>query len=221
LELVQGQTHFVNNTLYFCHTSCDLLNAGTVQSQFTTIAKWVEEHPYDVITILIGNGDFIGVGNFTQPIHDSGLGRWLYTPPVAPMGLILWPTLSQMILKQTRVVIFMDYNANQTQVPYILDEFSQIWETTFSPIDPNFPCTQQRPPGLTDQEAKMRLYMANHNLNVQANLLGNTILVPNFATINQTNAVSGNSSLGVMMNTCIGRSILIDRCTGNGLIRSS
>ena len=202
LRVVQGQTHSVNNTLYFCHTSCDLLNVGTVLSQFTTIAKWVEAHPYDVITILIGNGDFVGVGNFTGPIQDSGLGKWVYTPPVVPMSLDSWPTLSEMILKQTRVVIFMDYNANQMQVPYILDEFSQLWETTFSPTDPAFPCNQQRPPSLSDQDAKTRMYMANHNLNVQASLLGTTLLVPNLATINQTNGVSGNASLGAMVNTC-------------------
>jgi hypothetical protein len=107
-----------------------------------------------------------------------------------------------MILKQTRVVIFMDYDANQMQVPYILDEFSQLWETTFSPTDPTFPCNQQRPPSLSDQDAKTRMYMANHNLNVQVALFGTTILVPNFATLNQTNAVSGNASLGAMLDTC-------------------
>jgi hypothetical protein len=110
-----------------------------------------------------------------------------------------------MILKHTRVVVFMDYSADQTKVPYILDEFSQLWETPFSPTDPTFPCNQQRPPDLSDVDAKKRMYMANHNLNVPASLFGSTLLVPNTATINQTNSISGNSSLGAMVDTCKGK----------------
>jgi hypothetical protein len=205
VEVVQAQTHYVNKTMYFCHTSCDLLNAGTVESQFIEIAKWVEEHPYDVVSILIGNGDFVPVGNFTAPIESSGLLKYVYTPPVVPMGLDSWPTLAQMILSQKRVVVFMDYQANQTKAPYILDEFSQLWETPFSPTNPLFPCDQQRPPNLSDDDASKRMYMANHNLNVEATLFGSTLLLPNSAALNLTNAVTGTSSLGEMSNTCKGK----------------
>lgn len=48
IRMLQGQTHFVNGTVYYCHTSCDLLNAGTAESYFTDIARWVQRHPYDV-----------------------------------------------------------------------------------------------------------------------------------------------------------------------------
>lgn len=109
--------------------------------------------------------------------------------------------------------MFMDYNANQTEVPYILDEFSQLWETPFSPTDTAFPCTQQRPPNLSDEDAAQRLYMANHNLNVQATLLGSTLLVPNTADLNQTNAVGGYTSLGAMSGNCTGKfDMLVMKC---------
>ena len=196
--------------MYFCHTTCDLLNAGTVESFFAQIATWVAAHPYDVVTILIGNGDFVNVGNYTDPIEKSGLLKWVYTPPLVPMALDSWPTLSEMILKQTRVVIFMDYDANQIEVPYILDEFSQLWETAFSPTDPTFPCDSQRPPSLSNSDAENRMYMANHNLNVAVTLFGDTILVPDTPALNQTNAVSGNTSLGQMSNTCIGKTFAIE-----------
>jgi hypothetical protein len=122
------------------------------------------------------------------------------------MALSAWPTLGEMILSQKRVVIFMDYNANQTAVPYIIDEFTNAWETPFSPTDPNFPCTVQRPPNRPRDESADRLMIANHNLNAQISLLGASILVPNTAIINQTNAVNGSGSLGAMAETCHSKS---------------
>lgn len=204
IRMLSTESHYVNGTIYLCHTNCDILNMGTLESMLIEVTAWVEAHPYDVVTLLLVNSDFIAVENYTAPITNSGLIRYLYRPSQIPMTLDSWPTLSEMILSQQRVVIFMDYQANQTSVPYILDEFSQMWETPFSPTDPNFPCTQQRPPGISAEQAQSRLYLANHNLNTPVDLLGASILVPNTASINQTNAVSGNGSLGVMAQTCDG-----------------
>lgn len=205
IRMLQGQTHRVNNTMYYCHTSCDLLNAGTAQAYFADITSWVKTHPYDVVTILIGNGDYVGVGNFTSPLESSGLAAYAYTPPKIPMSLDDWPTLSQMILTGKRVVIFMDYDANPTQVPYILDQFSQLWETPFNPTDQTFPCTVQRPPGINKNQSESRMYMLNHNLNTEISLLGTSILVPNLPALNVTNNVSGFGSLGLSANQCTGK----------------
>ena len=177
-----------------------------MESYLTEVTRWVADHPYDVVTIVIGNADFIGVGNFTAPIQKSGIARYLYVPRKIPMGLDDWPTLSQMILTQKRVVMFMDYNANQTQVPYILDQFSQMWETPFSPTNTSFPCTVQRPPGISDDQARSRLYLANHNLNTQISFAGFNLLVPNTVALNVTNNVTGFGSLGLMANQCTGGS---------------
>ncbi|MCJ1243435.1 hypothetical protein MMC30_000632 [Trapelia coarctata] len=204
IRMLQGQTHVVNGTVYYCHTSCSLLNAGTAESYFATIATWLAANPYEVITLLIGNGDYIPVQNFTAPLESSGLAKYAFTPPVIPMGLSVWPTLGELILTNQRVVIFMDYKANQIIVPYILDEFSQLWETPFDPTDESFPCTVQRPPGLNDEQARGRMYMANHNLNIDLTIFGNEILVPAIAKLPQTNAVSGYGSLGLAARNCAG-----------------
>ena len=205
IRMLQGQTHWVNNTIFYCHTSCNLLNAGTAQEYFTNISQWISTHPYDVISILIGNADFVGVGNYTQPLEASGLAKWAYVPPKIPMGMEDWPTLSELILTQKRAVIFMDYNANQTQVPYILDEFSQIWETPFSPTNASFPCTEQRPPDLPRQDAEKRMYLANHNLNTEISFGGVSLLVPTTTLLNRTNAVNGSGSLGATADECAGK----------------
>ncbi|MCJ1403452.1 hypothetical protein MMC11_006675 [Xylographa trunciseda] len=202
IRMLQGQTHIVNNTVHFCHTSCELLNAGPAEAYFANVTTWLAENPNDVVTILIANGDYVLVENFTNPIESSGLSKYAYVPSIIPMNLIDWPTLGELILKNQRAVIFMDYNANQTTVPYILDEFSQMWETPFDPTNQTFPCVLQRPPGISNTQAMERMYLANHNLNIPLNLLGDTILVPDIALLNETNAASGYGSLGLAANNC-------------------
>ncbi|KAG9785242.1 PLC-like phosphodiesterase, partial [Aureobasidium melanogenum] len=191
IRMLQFQAHLVNGTMYLCHTSCDLLNAGTLESYLTTVTKWLRAHPHDVITILMGNYDVVDPFNFTSPVTQSGLIDFVYTPPTVPMSLDSWPTLAEMILTNKRAVVMLDYNANQTAIPWLLDEFSNMWETPFSPTDRDFPCTAQRPPDRSRDQRLDRMYMANHNLNLQVSLAGISLLVPFFTLLNETNAVTG------------------------------
>ena len=99
-----------------------------------------------------------------------------------------------MILSNNRVVMFMDYYANQDSVPYIMEEFTHMWETPFSPQNPDFPCTIERPPELDSKEAHENfMYIANHNLNIAVELGAITgsadepFLIPNTAQLNNTN----------------------------------
>lgn len=204
IRMLQFQVHKPNasSPLLLCHTSCDLLNAGTLVNYLTTVREWLDRNPYDVVTILMGNYDFLDPGNFTDPIYNSGMSRYLYTPPSVPMSLSDWPTLSEMILAQRRAVVMLDYQANQTAIPWLLDEFANMWETPFSPTDRNFPCTVQRPPGQAAKISQNRMYMANHNLNVDLTIGGSSILIPAFTLLNETNAVTGYGSAGVMSLNC-------------------
>lgn len=159
---VQGQVHPLNGTLRYCHTSCDLLNAGTVVDYLTRVVNWINDNPFQVVTLVIANGDYVDVKEFVDPIETSGLAQLAYIPENRTMTYKEWPTLSDLILKNKRAIIFMDYQANETEVPYILDEFTYMWETKFSQTDPSFPCNVDRPPDVGGWMDKM--YMANHNL---------------------------------------------------------
>ena len=205
IRLLQAQMHFVNNTPHFCHTSCDLLDAGPITTWLTSVYDWVATHPYDIVTIILENGDYKPVAEYVPFIESTGLTKYTYVPPKIPMAADDWPTLESMILAGKRVVLFMDYNANQTAVPWILDEFSQLWETPFDQTDRSFPCTTQRPPNLSEDQAKGRMYMTNHNLNYEIQLLGNDILVPYIPLLGTTNNVSGNGSLGEGVSDCVKR----------------
>ncbi|KXS96970.1 hypothetical protein AC578_5535 [Pseudocercospora eumusae] len=194
IRMLQGQVHWENNTMWNCHTSCSELNAGPWQDELETLRDWLQSHPYDVVTILIGNSDTTDVENFVPAITNAGLLPYVYEPAYVPQYRSQWPTLGEMIIKNQRLVIFMDYEADQSRVPYILDEFTHMWETPFSPVNQSFPCTIQRPPDLNETLARENyMYMANHNLNTAVDLSsiglgsGDTILIPNTAEINLTN----------------------------------
>jgi hypothetical protein len=210
--MLQGQTHLVNGTLYYCHTTCDLLNAGTVEDYLREVTDWVRDHPFDVITIIIGNGDYqlkdaqgnplVTSQNYVDPIEKSGLLPFIYQPPKTAMTREDWPTLSELIFKGKRVIVFIDYNFDTDAVPYMLWEFYNMWETPYSPTDINFLCTVSRPEGLNQNQTENMMYMANHNLNVQVSIAGANLLIPNTVDINSTNGLNGTGSLGLMANSC-------------------
>ena len=157
---------------------------------------WLRQHPYDVVTWLISNSDFVDVEKYVPAIQNSGVAQFLYEPKYVPQHRDQWPTLAEMIISGKRLVLFMDYKANQSAVPYILDQYTHIWETPFSPTNQSFPCTIAGPPGLSDEKARDKfMYLANHNLNTAVDIsaiLGSgsgdqVILIPNTAEINKTN----------------------------------
>ncbi|OAA68655.1 PLC-like phosphodiesterase, TIM beta/alpha-barrel domain protein [Niveomyces insectorum RCEF 264] len=208
VRFLQAQMQWPTNASvpHFCHTSCDLLDAGPITDWLGEVAHWVAHHPYDVVTVLLGNGNYSTPDRYAPLIASTGLPQYAYVPPHKPMALDDWPTLETMILRGTRVVLLLDYMADETAYPWLLDEFTYLWETPFDPLidagDP-LPCTVQRPPGLPTEDAVHdRLYLLNHNLNVEVSLLGMTFLIPTVAIADQINAVAGPHSLGDAAAQC-------------------
>lgn len=207
VRFLQAQIQWPTNgtTPHFCHTSCDMLDAGPITDWLRQVRDWVAAHPYDVVTILLGNGNYSTPDLYYPFIKDSGILQYIYTPAVVPLARDDWPTLAQLILSGQRVIMFLDYVANQTAFPWLLDEFTHMWETPFDPVDDAFPCTVQRPPELAKEKARNeRLYVMNHNLNVEVSLLGQAILVPAVSRLNVTNGVEGEGSLGMAAGNCRG-----------------
>jgi hypothetical protein len=164
------------------------------------VVAWLNDNPYEVIAIMMGNNNGHDTKNaatdYVEPFKNSGILDYIWTPSAPSLNLTDWPTLGEMILKNERVVAMIDYNADQNAVPWLLNEFDYQWQTPFSPTDPAFPCTEQRPPNQAEDVSRNRMYMMNHNLNVQLPFQGMDILVPAYGLLDQINAVSGNASLG-------------------------
>ncbi|KAM0333049.1 hypothetical protein ACHAQA_001706 [Verticillium albo-atrum] len=205
VRMLQAQIQYAENDTepHFCHTSCDMLDAGPITEWLTTVKDWVASHPFDVVTIVLGNGNYSTPDKYAPYIESTGILQYVYQPPVRPMRLDDWPSLSNMIIRGQRVVMFMDYMADQEKYPWLLDEFSQMWETPFNPQDRDFPCTVQRPPDLSSEKARDRLYLFNHNLNAEYNLFGSSVLVPAVSLLDETNNVTGYGSLGVNTQGCV------------------
>ncbi|KAI1284005.1 PLC-like phosphodiesterase [Xylaria sp. FL0933] len=205
VRFLQAQIQWPSNDTkpHFCHTSCDILDAGPITDWLTTVKDWVARHPFDVVTILLGNGNYSTPSLYVPYIEQSGILRYVYTPPYVPMNVSSWPTLTDMILSGGRVVMFMDYMANQTEYPWLLDEFSQMWETPFDPVDNSFPCDVSRPPNLAPPDAENRLSLINHNLNTDLSILGVDLLVPARTELNITNNANGTGSLGLSADKCL------------------
>lgn len=61
VRLLSGQVHKANGTgndaWHLCHSSCDLLDAGTLENWLSEIKTWMDANTNDVVTLLLVNSD--------------------------------------------------------------------------------------------------------------------------------------------------------------------
>lgn len=196
IRLLQVQAHNNNGQIYLCHTSCSLYNGGPLQDYLTTVKTWMNLNPNDVVTILIVNIDNLPASQYASVYVAAGVDQMSYSPSNASLSASSWPTLNSMITAGTRLVTFMDNAANFASVPYIIDEFTNVWETAFDITNiALFDCTVNR----SKADPTTSMFLINHFLDTST--LG--ILVPDVANANVTNAVSGSGSLGQEVSACL------------------
>ncbi|KAF8807790.1 PLC-like phosphodiesterase [Phlegmacium glaucopus] len=195
IRMLQMQAHDQNGIIQLCHTSCGLYNGGTLQDYLQTVKAWMDANPNEVLSLLIVNIDDLSPTRYDPIFRSVGLDTLSFAPTSSPIAAANWPTLGSMIDSGKRLVTFLDNAADLTSVPYLLDEFTNIWETAFNVIDTTFDCNVNRTKGDTSTQ----MYLINHFLDKL--LLGQP--VPNVGSLNQTNAVSGTGSLGDQTITCL------------------
>jgi len=150
-----------------------------------------------VLSILIVNINNLGPSAFDDVYKAVGLNTVSYAPPNSVTEAANWPTLGSMIDAGTQLVTFLDNGANTAVVPYLIDEFTNIWETRFDVTnDTTFDCSVNRSKG----DSSTEMYLINHFLD--------TVVVfgepsPDIAALAQTNGVSGTNSLGAQVDICL------------------
>jgi len=196
IRLLQVQAHNSSGQIELCHTDCALYDGGTLQNYLSTVKTWLDSNPNDVVSLLIVNIDNLPVSQYASVFTAAGVVSLSYSPPSASIPASGWPTLSSMIAAGTRLVTFMDNAADFTTVPYIIDEFTNIWESAFDITDPAlFNCQVNR----SKADTSTSMFLINHFLdNI---VLG--ALIPDVTQANVTNAVSGVGSLGLEVSTCV------------------
>ncbi|MCJ1302167.1 hypothetical protein MMC08_004970 [Hypocenomyce scalaris] len=200
IRFLQAQSHVDPfGSLSLCHTSCFLLDAGSVESYLITVKAWLDANPNEVLTLLLTNGDNVNVSMFDAAFTSSGIKSYAFVPASSPNTLLFdaWPTLQELITGGTRLVLFLDYGASPATYPYILDEFSYFFETPYDTTDPTFPeCSLNRPAGASPDG---RMYIINHFLDLD--ILG--VDIPDNAADETTNAATGPGSIGAQSDLCI------------------
>jgi len=147
-----------------------------------------------VVSLLIVNSDGFKPTDYDTVFKAAGLNTLSYSPPSANISVGSWPSLGSLIDAGTRLITFMDAGADFTSVPYIIDEFTNVWETAFDVTDTTFDCNVNRTNGVPSSQ----MYLINHFLDKV--ILGQP--APDPGSANVTNGVSGTGSLGLQVQTC-------------------
>ncbi|KAL8807824.1 MAG: hypothetical protein Q9182_000473 [Xanthomendoza sp. 2 TL-2023] len=193
VRLLTAQVHENNGTWHLCHTDCSLLDAGTLQTWLVTIKKWLDRNPNDVVTILLVNYDHATASALDGEFEAAAIKSYAYAPTSTNAAPTSWPTLNDLISEGKRLVTFVADLTPSTTAPYLLDEFTFIFENPYSVTSlSNFSCTVQRPEIIQGQSSVAvqsgRLPLMNHILDIQGSF---NIQIPDVGNLSVTNAVSG------------------------------
>jgi hypothetical protein len=134
-SLVLTFSHSNDNDIYVCHTSCGIQNGGTLTSYLQKVSSWVSANPNDVVTLIVVNIDNLPATTFSQSFTSAGLDQYAYSPSDSALSINEWPTMGSLIDSGKRVMIFMDNQADFSQVPWLMDEFSNIFEDAYGELE--------------------------------------------------------------------------------------
>jgi len=203
VRLLSAQVHKNNGAWHLCHTSCSLLDAGTLSAWLSGIKTWLDANPHDVVTVLLVNSDNAAASDLDAEFKAANITSYGYVPPSSTTVLQTWPTLQDMIANSTRLVTFVA-SLEPNTVPYLLDEFTFVFETPYNVTSlSNFSCVADRPPSVQGKTANAlssgRLPLMNHFLDSNSGL---GIQIPDTGNITTTNAQTGIGSLGNSTAAC-------------------
>ncbi|KAL8684860.1 MAG: hypothetical protein Q9224_006095 [Gallowayella concinna] len=193
VRLLTAQVHDNNGTWHLCHTDCSLLDAGTLTIWLVTIKKWLDRNSNEVVTILLVNYDHATASDLDDEFEAAAIKSYAYAPASTDAAPRSWPTLNDLISEGKRLVTFVADLAPSTTTPYLLDEFTFVFENPYSVTSlSNFSCTVQRPEVFQGQSSVAvqsgRLPLMNHILDIQGSF---DIQIPDVGNLSVTNAVSG------------------------------
>ncbi|KAL8750489.1 MAG: hypothetical protein Q9199_007033 [Rusavskia elegans] len=193
VRLLTAQVHSHNGAWHLCHSDCALLDAGPLSSWLATIKSWLDNHPYDVVSVLLVNPDLATRSDFDGEFETAAIRSYAYAPKSTTAASVKWPTLDELIASGKRLVTFVADIAPSMAAPYLMDEFTFVFENPYSVTSlSNFSCTTQRPATLQGQTSAAmqsgRLPLMNHFLNIRQSF---DIQIPDVGNLSVTNAASG------------------------------
>jgi hypothetical protein len=221
--MLTAQVHQNNGEWHLCHTSCDLLDAGKLSDWLSAIKSWMDANPNDgassvaahrkptntstVVTVLLVNSDNASAQDLDSQFKSSGITKYSYTPTSTTAVPSSWPTLQELISANTRLLTFVASlsASSNTVAPYLMDEFTYIWENPFDNSNAaNFSCLPDRPTivkgSISAATSSGRMSLMNHFL-YSTQAFG--IEEPDVQDVNRTNSPSGGvGALGTTASKC-------------------
>lgn len=201
VRLLTAQVHSDNGTWRLCHSSCDLLDAGTLSNWLGEIKGFMDDNPNEVVTILLVNSDDASASDLAAAYESAGVDSYSYVPSSASASTT-WPTLQDLIDSNTRLVNFVaSLDGGNAAAPYLLDEFTYVFENSYENSQlSDFSCTPDRPTGLTSASTGGRMALLNHFLYLDQAF---GIQSPNIGNLTTTNAPgNGTGMLGQQLGKC-------------------
>lgn len=113
VRFLQGQAHRApddKNRLQLCHTSCVLEDGGSLVDFLKIVGSWLEGNPGEVVTLLLTNGDRVGVEMFGGVFGEAGLDGLAFVPGGSGGGVLPmneWPSVQEMVDRGKRLVVFL------------------------------------------------------------------------------------------------------------------
>lgn len=148
-----------------------------------------------MVTLLLVNADNASAQDLHAQFNAAKITSYAYTPPQTTATIATWPTLEELIAKSTRLITFVASldSATNTVAPYLLDEFSFVFENPFDVLSlSGFSCLPDRPTsvkGATQAAIQSgRLPLMNHFLSTKQAF---GVEVPDLSNITTTNAQTG------------------------------
>ncbi|ROW12304.1 hypothetical protein VMCG_00282 [Cytospora schulzeri] len=204
IRLLSAQVHNLNGTLELCHTTCSLLDAGSLESWLGKIKYWMDENPNEVVTLLLVNSDEEDVATIGGVFESSNISSYGYTPATASAGND-WPTLQTMIDAGTRLVTFVAEIQASTSYSYLLNEWDYVFENEYDvTMTTGFNCSLARPPTLSSASSAISSgYLSLMNHFVYKKITA-SVELPNVAMIGTTNSpdTSVTGTLGKAAASC-------------------
>ncbi|KAI7894136.1 PLC-like phosphodiesterase [Mucor mucedo] len=148
-----------NSIIHLCHTYCHILDAGLATDTLNKINSWLDENPKEVVTIMWNNLYNFKATQIAAVYQASDIMPKVYYHEQSDD----WPTLQRMIETGKRLVNFIDAEADNEQVPWLMDQFSHVFETPYDNTDINaFNCNVDRIG--QEMNPKELMYVMNHFL---------------------------------------------------------
>ncbi|KAK3717632.1 hypothetical protein LTR37_005699 [Vermiconidia calcicola] len=212
VRLLTAQVQLTDNDgteLHVCHSSCSLLDAGRLSDWLGEVRVWMESNPNEVVTLLLVNGAGASASDLASQYQRAGITTNLaYTPSGSTSGTQSWPTLQSLISGGTRLVNFVASLSDNSAAPYLMNEFTYIFENNYEITTPSsFSCEAFRPsdaPGYaTEAISGNKMPLMNHFLYQETGGDFLSIQSPNATYVTTTNAPSGGiGNLGTVADTC-------------------